>query len=244
MEQQQRKYIGFWLRVWASIVDTLLLVVIIIPLLFLVYGKDYLSLPSSEIGFWYYLFVWGLPAVAVLLFWFFRSATPGKMLIGAKIIDFESGNKLDYWQLIIRYLGYFVSTIAIGLGFIWVAVDDAKRGWHDILAGSVVIATERDRSKTKLYLIISAVVVLIFLVGSYFAINSLVKSQLTQQHDLTTGQYIAEGFEYGRNVSTTECWNQTLRRVNECDSFRCRINQAYFLNACMGASYATAQQYQ
>jgi uncharacterized RDD family membrane protein YckC len=244
MEQHNRKYAGFWARVWASLIDSLLLIIIIVPLLFLVYGKDYLSLPATQIGFWYYLFVWILPAVAIILFWFFRGATPGKIVVGAEIIDFESGKKLQYWQLLIRYLGYFVSTIVIFLGFIWIAVDDYKRGWHDILAGSAVVYTIRDNAKTKLYMIISAIAALVFFIASYFVLTSMLKIQLTQQHDLTTGQYIAEGFDYGRNVSTSECWSQTLRRINNCDNFRCELNQIYFLKACMGASYATTQKYQ
>jgi uncharacterized RDD family membrane protein YckC len=42
-------------------------------------------------------------------------------------------------QYIIRYLGYYVSIFALGLGFLWVAWDDKKQGWHDKMAGTVVI---------------------------------------------------------------------------------------------------------
>lgn len=243
METSSQEYIGFWLRLWASVIDTLWLTIIIFPLLFLVYGKDYLSLPSAQIGFWYYLFVWILPAVAIILFWFFRESTPGKMLIGAKIIDNETRGKLQGWQLVIRYLGYFISAIALGLGFVWIAVDDKKQGWHDKLANTVVVSVVADRAKFKLRLVISLIAVFIFALVSYFVLLNIVNSQLISAHDVTTGQYIAEGFEYGRNVSTTECWNQSLRRVQICDNLRCKINQSYFLKACMGASYATSRQY-
>ena len=40
---------------------------------------------------------------------------------------------------VLRYLGYFVSTFVFMLGFIWVALDSRKRGWHDYIAGTVVV---------------------------------------------------------------------------------------------------------
>ena len=42
-------------------------------------------------------------------------------------------------QLIGRYLGYYVSTIPLMLGFLWVAFDARKQGWHDKMANTVVI---------------------------------------------------------------------------------------------------------
>jgi uncharacterized RDD family membrane protein YckC len=36
-------------------------------------------------------------------------------------------------------LGYYVSAIPFGLGLLWVGIDPKKQGWHDKLAGTVVI---------------------------------------------------------------------------------------------------------
>jgi uncharacterized RDD family membrane protein YckC len=33
--------------------------------------------------------------------------------------------------------------LAIGLGFLWIAFDDRKQGWHDKIAGTVVIRKPR-----------------------------------------------------------------------------------------------------
>ena len=38
-----------------------------------------------------------------------------------------------------RYLGYYVSIIPLFLGLIAVAFDPRKQGWHDKLAGTVVV---------------------------------------------------------------------------------------------------------
>ncbi|MGA7985503.1 MAG: RDD family protein [Burkholderiales bacterium] len=41
--------------------------------------------------------------------------------------------------MFIRFLGYFVSIVPLGLGFLWIAFDRKKRGWHDLIAGTVVV---------------------------------------------------------------------------------------------------------
>jgi uncharacterized RDD family membrane protein YckC len=80
-----------------------------------------------------------LPAIVVILFWVYKSATPGKMILGLKIVDARTGGIPSTGQLIGRYLGYYVSTIPLLLGLIWVGIDVRKQGWHDKLAGTVVI---------------------------------------------------------------------------------------------------------
>ena len=80
-----------------------------------------------------------LPAIAVIIFWQYKQATPGKMLFNARIVDAKTGNKPSNGQWIIRYLGYIPSTLVFGLGFLWVALDKKKQGWHDKMAGTVVV---------------------------------------------------------------------------------------------------------
>ena len=86
---------------------------------------------------------WVFPAIAVIVFWIYRQATPGKMIIGAKIVDANTGGPPSTGQLIGRYLGYYVSMIPLFLGMIWVAFDARKQGWHDKLAGTVVVRNRR-----------------------------------------------------------------------------------------------------
>lgn len=50
-------------------------------------------------------------------------------------------------NLIGRYLGYFVSMLFLGLGCIWVAFDSRKQGWHDKLAGTVVVRRKGGRAE-------------------------------------------------------------------------------------------------
>ena len=86
---------------------------------------------------------WGLPAIAIVLFWIYRQATPGKIAIAARIVDAETGGKPSTRQLVIRYLGYYVSMLPLLAGIVWVAFDPRKQGWHDKLAGTVVVRPRR-----------------------------------------------------------------------------------------------------
>jgi uncharacterized RDD family membrane protein YckC len=68
------------------------------------------------------------------------------MAFGARVVDAQTGARLTTGQSIGRYLGYYVSIFSLGLGFAWVAVDPRKQGWHDKLAGTVVIRPRRTTS--------------------------------------------------------------------------------------------------
>jgi len=135
----EQEYAGFWIRTLAAIIDTIFMLIIIIPVLFAIYGTDYWSSESFVAGFWDFLFQYILPAIAVIIFWIYKSATPGKMITGLTIVDAKTGGKPSTGQFIGRYLGYYVSMIPLFLGIIWVGIDKRKQGWHDKLAGTVVI---------------------------------------------------------------------------------------------------------
>ena len=133
------RYVGFWARVAASLVDSILISLITFPILWKVYGSGYFTASGFVQGPVDFLVSWIFPALAVVLFWMYRSATPGKSVMRAKIVDAATGAAPSPGQCVIRYLGYFVSTIPLGMGLLWVAFDSQKQGWHDKLAGTVVI---------------------------------------------------------------------------------------------------------
>ncbi len=86
-----------------------------------------------------FLINYTLPFIAVVLFWFYKSATPGKMALNIKIVDADTGRKLSVGQSIGRYFAYIPATLVFMIGIIWVAFDKRKQGWHDKLAKTVVI---------------------------------------------------------------------------------------------------------
>lgn len=133
------EYAGFWIRVGASVIDTILLLMITVPLTMMIYGDSMWVNESLVKGPADLLINWIFPAIVVIVFWLYKSATPGKMILGLKVVNADSGKPLSVGQAIGRYLGYFVSMIPLFIGILWVGWDRKKQGWHDKLANSVVI---------------------------------------------------------------------------------------------------------
>lgn len=138
-EDLELECVGFWPRVGASLIDAILTGIVVWPLLTAFYGESYWRSEKFIWGPMDFLLGWVFPAVAVITFWVVKQATPGKMAISARIADATTGGAPSVGQCIGRYFAYFLATIPLGLGLIWVAFDDRKQGWHDKLAGTVVV---------------------------------------------------------------------------------------------------------
>lgn len=134
------EYVGFWRRLLAAAIDFLIVFVVETPLLLAIYGREYMSLTrEGYAGFWDFLIQAVAPTIAVILFWRYQGATPGKMAIGAHIVDASSGARPTTARLVVRYFAYLVSALPFLLGFFWIALDRRKQGWHDKIAGTVVV---------------------------------------------------------------------------------------------------------
>lgn len=148
MNAGELEYVGFGPRLWASVIDTVLVLAICGPLYRWLAGPQdpmqaIASLDLTKLtlidGPLDALVNWVLPAFAIVLLWIYRQATPGKMAIRATIVDAATGAKPTAGQLALRYVGYYVSLLPLGLGFLWIAFDPRKQGWHDKLARTVVV---------------------------------------------------------------------------------------------------------
>lgn len=65
--------------------------------------------------------------------------TPGKMMFRIRVIQMD-GYPNGWKTVILREIfGRIVSMIVFCLGYIWVAFDFRKQGWHDKIAGTYVI---------------------------------------------------------------------------------------------------------
>ena len=137
-------YAGFWLRFCAKIIDSILFILLLIPLP-LIYGfGQYLnSGPLSYLGVWHILLELILPITLTILLWLRFSATPGKMFLKLKIVDTKTSGPISFRQALIRYIGYLPSFYCLLLGILWVAFDKRKQGWHDKLASTAVIRVNK-----------------------------------------------------------------------------------------------------
>jgi uncharacterized RDD family membrane protein YckC len=144
------QYAGFLRRLAASLIDTLILLIVLTPLSLLFTSGDYLPGldPEGDIGAqmagiefdWAYLLINDLlPMVFVVFFWVRFRATPGKQLMDCEVVDATTFENLRIGQSILRYIGYIISMLPLGLGFLWIIWDKKKRGFHDMIAHTVVI---------------------------------------------------------------------------------------------------------
>ena len=142
-------YGGFWIRFLAFLIDSTAATIAIAPLVTTLAGEllltnynlgdpDEVSQMLSDLSVRLALDVLFMGTIFIL-FWVFKSATPGKMLFKLTIVDAKTFGKASVGQHVVRYFAYFLSTIPLFLGFLWIAFDANKQGWHDKLSGTVVI---------------------------------------------------------------------------------------------------------
>jgi uncharacterized RDD family membrane protein YckC len=127
------EYAGFWRRLGATLIDGLWMGLLLTPLLQLVYD------PEKFLAWQTFLIENVLPALIVIFFWLKYQATPGKLLFDCDIVDRYTGQSINFKQAILRYVGYFIALLPVGLGFFWIIWDKRKQGWHDKIAGTVVV---------------------------------------------------------------------------------------------------------
>lgn len=124
---------GFWIRVIASFIDN---VILLIPLILFVF---YFDIDTNN-----NIFSLLTNIVIVLIFvslWVkCNGKTPGKALLGIKIISLkEDTEQINFFQGLVRYLGYILSTILFFIGFIIIAFRKDKRGLHDLISDTCVV---------------------------------------------------------------------------------------------------------
>jgi uncharacterized RDD family membrane protein YckC len=72
-------------------------------------------------------------------FWARNGATPGMRMFGLQVVRDRDGGPISGGQAILRLFGYWVDGLVFYLGYIWILIDKRKRGWHDLIAGTVVV---------------------------------------------------------------------------------------------------------
>ncbi|NGM24368.1 RDD family protein [Roseomonas stagni] len=136
MEQQDLA--GFWRRAFANIIDLIWL----FPLAMLL-GALAEAVNGGAMSGAAELMSNVITGLVVLLFWVERGGTPGKLALGIRIIDAETGGEVPIGRLVLRYIGYLVSAIPLGLGYFWMLWDDRRQTWHDKIGGTLVVKVAR-----------------------------------------------------------------------------------------------------
>lgn len=89
-----------------------------------------------------------LSVVYYVAAWTSSGQTSGMMLGGIKVTS-VTGARPTLWQALLRYIGFFVSAIPLALGFLWVAFDRRRQGWHDKIARTYVVDADVEFSSEQ-----------------------------------------------------------------------------------------------
>lgn len=80
--------------------------------------------------------------ISVAYHWYFLTRhdgqTPGKMLMRIRVIKVD-GTPLTGADAVVRYIGYYINSFLLGLGWLWALVDSNRQGIHDKLARTYVV---------------------------------------------------------------------------------------------------------
>ena len=77
--------------------------------------------------------------------WKLKGSTIGGIICGLQVVRVD-GRPIDWPTAIVRALSCFLSFAVVGLGFIWIAIDHDRQGWHDKIAGTAVVRSPKGAS--------------------------------------------------------------------------------------------------
>ncbi|MFV2056971.1 MAG: RDD family protein [Thiohalomonadales bacterium] len=138
-------FAGFWRRVLATLIDSIILLLIFTLLL----GPLYANAEFFSIE---WLISNGITLLITVTLWVRYQGTPGKLLLGCQVVDAATLQPLDFKRALLRYFGYYVSMLPLLLGFLWIAIDKRKQGFHDKIAKTFVLyqgESEQDDESQK-----------------------------------------------------------------------------------------------
>ena len=138
---------GVGQRLASYLVDAVVLSIIYIALIFLfgvqieeeaIAGGDFSTAFSAV-----YILMAAI-AIGYYTYFFGNGQTPGMKLVEIKLIRVDGVEPVGYKKGFFRWVGMEISGMIFLLGYLWILIDKNKQGWHDKIAGTVVI---RDRGK-------------------------------------------------------------------------------------------------
>jgi uncharacterized RDD family membrane protein YckC len=148
-------YAGFWIRVIARIVDSFIvgipLAIVFFILLAAVGGAANATSGASQsqqnaagaafggVFILFYLIALAISIGYWVYFWGTSGSTLGMRLFHLRVADAQTGAPIGIGRAVVRWLMSLVNTWACYIGWIWVAFDSRKQGWHDKVANSVVL---------------------------------------------------------------------------------------------------------
>ena len=168
MEQQEIQYATFNRRLIAATIDLLIITIFFFPLMHhvnaMIFGDRTIEIILAELSTQtndnisgstllttltqeHYFSKYLLSQFILLLmisiytisFWYKSSTTPGKYLLGCKVVNKTTHAPLTLTQCIFRFCSYAFSALPLFIGFFMIDFNKSKQGIHDYVADSIVI---------------------------------------------------------------------------------------------------------
>jgi uncharacterized RDD family membrane protein YckC len=145
--------IGFGRRLVASLIDMLVVgfftFILVVALSFVILLVDIFTaykypdreIPVDTMTLWLGLI---LSVIYFVGYWAKSGQTIGKTMMGIRIVGAD-GATISWGKALLRYVGYIISGLVLSLGFLWLAFDRKRQGWHDKIAGTYVLQADEDR---------------------------------------------------------------------------------------------------
>jgi uncharacterized RDD family membrane protein YckC len=128
IEIKDMQYVGFWRRVFAYLIDSVICLAVMVILMMLL---------RNNLNFSSYMLI--LPPFYFIIMPLTQyQGTFGLLAINGKIVD-TKGNKISPAQSIGRFITVVLGGSLFGLGLLIVAFHNKKRGLHDLIAGTYVV---------------------------------------------------------------------------------------------------------
>jgi len=134
-------YSGFWRRVAASLIDSVILGVvgailgIVLGLAMVSGGTDdteVVELTGNVVGLFLGWLYYALMESSS------KQATIGKMVMGIKVTDLE-GNQISFARASGRHFGKIISSLILAIGYLMMLWTEKKQTLHDKMAGCLVV---------------------------------------------------------------------------------------------------------
>lgn len=84
----------------------------------------------------------------VAYMWVRFAATPGKLLLGLRVVDAQTFEKMTLKQATKRFFSFILSVAPLFLGFLWSNFNKRCQTWHDKIAGTVVVTSKSLRRQS------------------------------------------------------------------------------------------------
>ena len=133
------RYAGHGARLAASIVEVVLYTLVLAALMAVVFASTSGRVDEGPLNLFGIMGATIASSLYFPFFWVVTGWTPGMRAFRLRVVRERDGGPVRLIPALVRLIGYSIDVFGFFLGFAWILIDRRRRGWHDLLAGTVVI---------------------------------------------------------------------------------------------------------